>query len=162
MKLTSIFGQWFLGFTGAVIAYLKPTFPFVLICTLAVLYDCYTAFRLSKRVAGKYPGANDGKFKTDYAKRIFSTILKIYSLIVLAFLIEKEIITFLELHLHNIIAGVFCLVQIWSILENESSENDSRWAKVLQKIMINKAKRHFDIDLSELKKENEDGKIDHS
>jgi hypothetical protein len=157
MKLTSLFGKWILGFTGSVIAYLKPTFPFVLICTLAVLYDCYTAFKLSKRVSKNYPGASDGKFKTDYAKRIFSTILNIYALIILAYLIENEIITFAELHLHNIVAGIFCFVQIWSILENESSENNNRWAKVLQKFMVNKAERHFDIDLTEFKKQ-ENGK----
>jgi hypothetical protein len=154
--ITSNIGQWFFGVIGAVIAYLNPTLPFVLICTLAILYDCYTAYKLSKRVSRNYPGANDGKFKSDYAKRIFSTMLKIYALIILTYLIDKEILPFLDLRLHNIIAGIFCLVQIWSILENESSENGSRWAKVLQKIMVNKAERHFDIDLSEFKKtENE-------
>ncbi|MDR1416568.1 MAG: phage holin family protein [Prevotellaceae bacterium] len=152
MNLAS-WSKWIFGFVGAVAAYLKPTAPFVLVCTLAVLYDCYTAFRLSKRVSKKYPGANDGKFKTDYAKRIFSTILKIYALIILAYLIEKEVITFLDLHLHNIVAGVFCLTQILSILENESSENGSRWAKILQKVLVNKAERHFDVDLSEFKKQ---------
>ena len=149
MKFT--FFKWISGIAGAIVAYLQPTFPFVLICTLAVFFDCYTAFKLSKRVAKKYPGANDGKFKTDYAKRIFGTILQIYSLIVLAFLIEKEILHFLDLHLPEIVAGIFCFNQIWSILENESSENDCRWAKVLQKIMINKAERHLNIDLTEFK-----------
>ena len=140
-----------LGFLGAVCAYLQPTMPFVLICTLAVIYDCYTAFRLSKRVKAKHPGANDGKFKSNYAKRIFNTILKIYALIVLAYMIDDFIFPFVDLYLANVIAGCFCFVQVWSILENESSENDNRWAKVLQKVMVNKAERHFDIDLSDFK-----------
>ena len=30
----------FWGFLGAVFAYMQPTIPFVLICTLGVMYDC--------------------------------------------------------------------------------------------------------------------------
>lgn len=44
----------------------------------------------------------------------------------------------------------------WSIFENESScrsENESRFWKILQKIMIDKTARHFDVDLDELRKE---------
>ena len=144
-------GKILLGFMGAITAYLQPTFPFVLICTLAVVLDCYTAFKLSKRVKKVHPEANDGKFKSSYAKRIFNTILKIYAVIILAYLIDDYIFPFVELYLANIAAGVFCFVQIWSILENESSENGSRWAKTLQKIMVNKAERHFDVDLDDFK-----------
>lgn len=144
-------GRLLLGIAGAAIAYLAPTYPFILICTMAVMLDCYTAFKLSRRVKDNHPGANDGKFKSNYGKRIFNTILKIYSLIVLGYLIDKEIFPFYDLYLANIVAGAFCFIQIWSILENESSENDSRWAKQLQKIMVNKAERHFNIDLSDFK-----------
>lgn len=140
-------------FSGAIYAYLHPTFPFILTCTLAIFLDCCTAYRLSKRVKQKYPHANDGKFKSDPGKRIFSTILKIYSLVILAYLIDKEIFPFMELHLANIVSGAFCFIQIWSILENESSENGSRWAKMAQKIMISKAERHFNINLDDLKED---------
>ena len=37
-----------------------------------------------------------------------------------------------------------------TFLENESSCNGAKWAKTLQKILIDKTERHFDIDLSEL------------
>jgi hypothetical protein len=42
------------------------------------------------------------------------------------------------------------------VLENKSSCNGSRWAKVLQKIMIDKTERHYDVDLSILKEKEED------
>ena len=152
-------GKLILGLTGAIVAYLQPTFPFVLICTLAVIVDCYTAFKLSKRVKKHHPEANDGKFKSNYAKRIFNTILKIYVVIVLAYLIDDFIFPFANLYLANITAGIFCFIQIWSILENESSENDNRWAKTLQNIMVNKAERHFDVDLTDFKdKKDEENK----
>jgi len=147
----SLAGKAILGFFGAILAYLEPTIPFILICTLAVIYDCVTAFKLSKRVSKKYPKSSDGKFKSSYARRIFNTILKIYALVILAYLIDDYIFPFWDLYLANIVAGVFCFVQVWSILENESSENNNRWAKTLQKIMVNKAERHFDIDLGEFK-----------
>jgi hypothetical protein len=72
-------------------------------------------------------------------------------MIMLAFAIDKNILTMGDIYLTKIVAGVFCFVQIWSILENESSFNPKSWAKLLQKIMIDKAERHFDVDLSEWK-----------
>lgn len=151
---TGIFGKIFAAITGTVIAILEPTVPYVIVCTIAVFMDSYTAWRLSIRVKKNNPQANDGKFKSEYARKVFTTITKIYSLIVLAYLIDVYILYFQYLYLPNIVAGAFCFLQFWSILENESSENGSRWAKIAQKIMVNKAERHFDVDLSELKKEN--------
>ena len=142
------FFKWLFAAFGAAIGYLKPTIPFALICLAAVALDCYSAFDLSKRVRKKYPDANDGKFKSKYASRVFNTLIKVYALIVLAFFIDRFIIPLENgLYLPNIVAGMFSFVQVWSFLENESSENNAKWAKVLQRIMVNKADRHFDIRL---------------
>jgi hypothetical protein len=144
-------GRYIIGLLGAVFAFLEPTVPFILICTLAVLCDCYTAWALSRRVKKKHPNANDGKFKSNYAGRVFITLLKVYALIVLVFLIESFIFEGLPVKLSNIIAGAVCFWQIWSMLENESSCNDAKWAKIAQRILVDKTERHFDIDLHELK-----------
>ncbi|MDR1055864.1 MAG: hypothetical protein LBL90_08620 [Prevotellaceae bacterium] len=149
-------GRYIIGLLGAVLAFLEPTVPFILICTFAVLCDCYTAWALSRRVKKKYHGANDGKFKSNYAGRVFMTLLKTYALIVLVFLIENFIFEGLPVKLSNIIAGAVCFWQIWSMLENESSCNDAKWAKIAQRILVDKTERHFDIDLHELK-ENKGG-----
>lgn len=53
------------------------------------------------------------------------------------------------------VVGTFLLYEAWSILENWSSENRSKWAKVLQRIMVNKAERHLNIELSDLLLEDE-------
>lgn len=47
--------------------------------------------------------------------------------------------------------GWRCIGYHYAMLENESSCNDAKWAKVLQRIMVDKTERHFDIDLSALK-----------
>ena len=149
-------GKNLMGCFGAIAAFLHPTIPFILICTLAVLFDCYTAWSLSKRVKKKYPGANDGKFKSKDAGRVFATLIKVYALTVLAFLVDTFIFPDLAMHLPNIVAGTVCFWQVWSMLENESSCNDAKWAKIAQRILVDKTERHFDIDLHELK-HNEQG-----
>ncbi|MDR2917630.1 MAG: hypothetical protein LBV74_22795 [Tannerella sp.] len=143
--------KWLFAGVGATIGYLKPTIPFAVICLAAVALDCFSAYQLSKRVRKKHPDANDGKFKSKYANRVFNTIIKVYALIVLAYYVDRIIIpTENGLYLPNIIAGMFCFVQIWSFLENESSENDAHWARVLQRIMVNKAERHFNLPLKDV------------
>jgi len=156
IELSGVFMKSIFVFVGSIIAFLEPTFPFIIICTLAVFMDCYTAWSLSRRVKKKYPGANDGKFKSNYAGRVFTTLLKTYALILLVFLIENFIFEGLHVKLSNIVAGAVCFWQIWSMLENESSCNDARWAKIAQRILVDKTERHFDIDLHELKEKKGD------
>ena len=153
-----VLGKNIMGCMGAVAAFLHPTFPFILVCTFAVLLDCYTAWSLSHRVKKKFPGANDGKFKSNYAGRVFVTLTKVYALTILAFLIDTFIFPELHLHLPNIVAGTVCFWQVWSMLENESSCNDAKWAKIAQRILVDKTERHFDIDLHELKHKEEETK----
>jgi uncharacterized membrane protein len=142
---------------GGALGYIAPSFPFVLVCLLAIAIDCYSAYSLSRRVRKKHPNANDGKFKSRYANRIFDTMLKISVLIVLAFLIDRIIIPFEGgWYLPNIVAGMFCFGQFWSVLENESSENNAKWARILQRILVNKAERHFDIHLRDILSGKED------
>lgn len=139
---------------GCAYAAVKPTFPFILVCLFAILVDCFTAWRLARRVKEKH-GRNDGKFKSEHAKRIFSTFLIICLVVFLCHFIDTEILYFADLHLANIVSGAFCFVQLLSILENESSLNNSSWAKVLQKILVDKAQRHFNVDISEVTKNKE-------
>lgn len=138
--------------TGGITAIFCDTAVLIIVCTLAICMDCYTSWQLSKRVKVAYPGRNDGKFKSRYAKKIISTMLEIYSLILLAYMIDNYIlIMFNGLFLANFVAGIFCFIEIWSMLENKSSCNGAKWAKIMQRFMVDKAERHFDIDLSELK-----------
>jgi hypothetical protein len=150
----NLFCKYASAVLGGLLAALMNTSVFALICFLAVLMDCWTAWRLSRRVRKNHPGVNDGKFKSRYAEKIISTFLKVYALILLMYLIDTHMLCmFHGLYLANFTAAFFCFIQIWSMLENESSENGVWWAKILQRIMVNKAERHFDIELTDLKKE---------
>ena len=146
---------------GAIWGLLEPTIPFAGICIFAIVVDCVTAYRLGKRVKAQNPRAktDDAKFRSSYARRMFYTLCIVYSCTVLGWLIDTYMYPFIDLYLANFISGGFCLVQLLSIFENESSCNNARWAKVLQKVLVNKAARHLDLNEADLKaKEQDDGR----
>ncbi len=131
-----------------ILAALEPTVRFAVVLMAAILMDCWSAYDLSRRLKRQYPGRVEGKFQSRYALRMLRTFMQAYSVVVLLHLVDVVILcNFGYMNLSNIGAAVFCGIQVWSILENLSSANGARWAKVLQKFMVDKTKRHFDIDL---------------
>ena len=147
--------RWLFSLIGAVVAILEPTLPYLIICTIAIFADCFTAWQLAKRARKAHPDkvSEDGeKFKSNHFGNVIMTLVKAWTLIILAFLIQRHITDGLPIDLTKVAAGAICFWQVWSILENESSCNGARWATVLQKILVDKTSRHFDIDLSKLGK----------
>lgn len=140
---------------GGMVAVLEPTIPYCVVCTLAVLFDCYTAWSLGRRVRRRFPDRSDGKLKSTHLARVFMTLIKVYALIILAHLIDKYIVLGFSMALPNIVAGAVCFWQIWSMLENEASCNDAKWARVAQRILVDKTERHFGVSLSELRSDGE-------
>ena len=144
---------------GAIFAMLQPTLPYMLICTMVIFADCYTAWQLDKRVKAKYgkrAPKESGKFRSSNAARVIHTLIKVYVLIILAFFINLYITSGLGVDMTKVAAGAVIFWQFWSILENESSCNDASWARVAQKVLVDKTERHLGIDLSLLKKEDKD------
>lgn len=136
------------------LAILEPTLPYILLCTLLILADCYTAWQLGKRVKKAHPGKvkkDSHKFASSHFGKVLITLLKSYFLVIVAYFIQKNITDGLPIDLAKIAAGAICFWQLWSILENESSCNGAKWAKIAQKILVDKTERHFDIKLNELK-----------
>lgn len=153
------------GALGWLVAEFRPTFPLIVVAVIFIVYDAYTAYQLDKRVHKKYPDKTKrtaAKFTSfAFGKVITSTIPKRLSLILLAYLVEHWVFIHVNIPLSYIVTGVICFEQAWSIFENESScreEHESKFWRLLQKIMIDKTARHFDVDLDELNKdkENED------
>lgn len=145
------------SFFGSLAACLEPTLPYIGLCTLMIFADCYTAWSLSRRAKKAHPDkvSDDGKkFKSHHFGQVLQTLFKAYALILMAFCIQVVLITNTwPIDLPKLAAGAICFWQLWSILENESSCNDAKWAKTLQKILVDKTSRHFDIDLSNLTSE---------
>ena len=146
------------GAVGWLVDEFEPTFPLIVVMILFVVYDAVTAFQLDKRVRATHPTQvkeRKSKFSSYlFGKVVRETIPKRLVLILLAFLCEKYVCVHVNIPLSYIVTGVICFEQAWSILENESScrdEKEGRFYKVLQRIMIDKTERHFDIELDELK-----------
>ena len=142
-------------FLGAVLAVIEPALPYMFVCTLAIFYDCYTAWQLDRRVRAKYGNRapkQSGKFRSSNFGRVIHTLAKVYALIILAYFINFYITTGIGIDMTKVAAAAVCFWQIWSILENESSCNNAAWARVAQKVLVDKTERHLDIDLSDLKK----------
>jgi hypothetical protein len=131
-----------------VVALLEPTVKFAAVLLFAILLDCWSAYDLGRRLRRRHPGQVAGKFQSRCALKMLRTFIQAYTAVVLLYLVDTVILSgFGYLNLSNIGAAVFCGVQLWSILENMSSASGARWAKILQRIMVDKAKRHFNVDL---------------
>ena len=148
------------GALGWIVGEFRPTFPLILAATAFIFYDALTAFWLDKRVKRAYPDKttrNEAKFTSfAFGKVVRSTLPRRLALIILAFIAEKWVFVFMTTHLSYVATGVIFFEQMWSVLENESScrpENEGRMWKLLQKVMVDKTARHFDVNLDELKKE---------
>ncbi len=130
---------------GIVWAYIEPTMPFLFLALFAMLLDCYTAYRLNRRIKKKYPKASaDGKLKSSHLSKLVSDMVVVFSAIIMAHLVEKWCFPHLApVYLPQYVCAIFCVVQFVSILENESSCNGKPWARVAQKIVANKVSRHL-------------------
>lgn len=143
------------GLIGWFLAEFRPTFPLVIIMVVFCLYDAYTAYKLDKRAHLYYPNAtrrHEAKFVSyKFTKVVKDTIPKRLILILLAYLVEHWVCIHVKIPLSYIVTGIICFEQAWSFLENEAScrpETESRFFRFLQRIMIDKTARHFDIDPS--------------
>lgn len=134
---------------SAVVTALSPTLPYILLCTAAVLADCFTAWQLDKRVRKAYPdktSKNSGKFKSSHFGSVLITLLQVYLLLIFAHFLHVYVTESLPFNALKLAAGLVIGWQLWSCLENMSSCNGAKWAMVLQQIMVDKTARHFDID----------------
>lgn len=142
--------QYTASVAGGLVLAIEGTVDYLAPCLVAIVVDVYTAWGLGKRVALKHPDRADGKFKSEYKWRILQTLLVIFVALLLAHLVDQ--ILGGEAWAVRFTSGAFLFYQVWSILENWSSERpeSNRLARYLQRVMINKAERHMGVDLSDI------------
>lgn len=142
--------QWgFSIFSGTILA-IDTSVDFFVPCLIAVILDVVSAYFLSRRVHKKYPDKSDGKFKSEYKYRILLTMLVVFLVIIAANHVDIAVRMADDKLAVRWVVGVFMIYEVWSILENWSSENDNKFAKVLQRIMVNKAERHLNVPLKDI------------
>ena len=143
---------------ASVMAFVGPVVPYGVICTAMIIADLISARMLAHRVRRRSScGVKPKSLK--FSSRRFGatvvTLVKTYALLLLAHGVDTVIIAGdAQLSLLRFCAALICFWQLWSILENESSANDSTWARITQRILIDKTERHLGLDLSDLKSKN--------
>lgn len=142
------FGSWLLQA-------LCPALPFTLVCTLMVFADVVTARRLARRLGRRHPTERQKlKFSSARFGRTLVKLAQIYAMLLLTALVQHVIVP--EVNLLRFVAAAVCFWQAVSILENEASANDSRWARILGRVLIDKTERHLGITLDELRRDMEE------
>ena len=139
---------------ASVMAFVGPVVPYGAICTAMIVADLLSARMLARRLrrrADESPVPDALKFSSRRLGATVVSLAKTYALLLLAHGVDVVIIADVaQLSLLRFCAALICFWQLWSILENESSANSSTWARIAQRILIDKTERHLGIDLREL------------
>ena len=140
--ITSVFGGLILAF--------ETSLDYFSFCFLAIALDVFSAYMLGRRVHKKYPDRSDGKFKSEYKWRVLITMGVVFVVIILANEVDIKLRHETDQLAVRWAMGGFLFYEMWSVVENWSSENDNKLARALQRIMVNKAERHLDVPLSDI------------
>lgn len=145
---------------GGIIAYVEPLQEVMYVVFTSIVVDVATAYMLNRRVYHKYKGMSHGKIQSQRLKSLGLTMVCISVIILLLDGIDRYCFVYADLKLAYVAAFGFCMIQVVSILENMSSCNDAKWAKLLQKILVDKTARHFDMTAGDFIKEVQDLKAE--
>lgn len=150
--------KYLLAVAMAFVSFIEPTLNFFYGIVAVITLDCISAYNLNRRIKKRFPNYATGKLESKKALKVIYTIGKVYGVILIIWYIEKNIIKDLSFDVTKYVAALFCFIELISVLENESSCNNAWWARMLQKVLMDKTKRHFDIeiDIDQLKKEQEE------
>lgn len=150
IRLGQKLAQYLSSLLGGLVMALETSIDFFIPCLIAVVLDVISAYFLGRRVHTKYPEKSDGKFKSEYKRRIVATMIIVWLCIILANYVDIAVRHSSDGLAVRFAVAVFLFYEVWSCLENWSSENDQPIAKALQRIMVNKAERHLNVPLSDI------------
>ncbi len=144
---------------AGIAAFVGPVVPYGALCTAMVIADLISARMLAHRVKRRHPGSTTNEATKLSSRRLGDAIvslIKIYVLLLLSHGIDCVIVgDSAQVSILKFASALVCFWQLWSILENEASSNDALWARIAQRILVDKTERHLGIDLSEVKKQNQ-------
>lgn len=137
------------GTAGAIVWNVcSPAVPNALICTAMVGADVVTAYMLSRRVARQrlrqgLTAGDCGKVQSRRLGRAILTLAKIYWLLAVSAALDRYVSPGQSISVLRMATGAVVFCQALSILENEASCSEARWARYARRWLINKARRHY-------------------
>ena len=107
--------EWFSlligGIVGWVVGKFEPAFPLIIIATLFVLYDAWSAYELDKRVHIMHPQKTkrtQAKFVSYKFRNVIPTLIERFVIIILAYCVERWVFVHIDVPVSYIAAGVVC------------------------------------------------------
>ena len=130
---------------GMLAAFLAPLAPYALLCTVMVLVDMVSAWQLGRRMRRKGVASAAGRLSSRRFGRVVGTLAKCYGALAVAALMQKYVVEGMVEGFDAVrgLTGLICFWQLMSILENESTCSDARWAKVARRYLADKANEEF-------------------
>lgn len=131
-----ILSKYFSGALAAIVALLCPITPLVVTATIFIAVDFCTGVYASY-VAARSKGI---KWRLE-SRKAWRTIYKlgfVVTGIVMTWLVDSLVLSFMELHLANLFTGFVCGVELWSFLENATIISQSPLFEWLAKIVGSK------------------------
>lgn len=130
---------------GAVGAFCRPLLPVAALCTVMTVIDFVSAAALGRRLRRK--GLADGRLSSRRFGRTVATLVKIYLALLVAAGVRAVITLDSAFDPVRFVGFAVCFWQLMSILENESTCSDARWAKTARRFLADKTRRHTGLDL---------------
>lgn len=135
------------GVAGGALALLAPVSSLIICSVIFVAIDFITGVAASRKRArrmGVEWGFESGKAWDTITKLVF-----IMGGIVLAHLIDTQMLDYMNLHLAKLFTGFACGVEFWSYLENAAEISNHPVFKWLRKFMSKNLKDKAGIDIEE-------------
>lgn len=127
-----------------------PLLPYAALCSVMVMLDFGTAVQLGRRLRRRDgPSASVGKLSTKRFGRTVCTLIKTYVALGIASATQMLLVRSDTFDAVRFTAGAICFWQLISVLENESTCSDARWARIARKYLSDKARRHTGLNLDE-------------
>ncbi len=122
----------------------EPVLAPAVLCTVMVSLDFVTALSLGRRLrrAGRKV---DSRLSSRRFGRFVSTLVRVYGALAVAAMAQRWVIAGAGgFDAVRVTAGAICFWQLLSILENESTCSDARWARIARRYLVDKARRHLE------------------
>lgn len=114
-----ILSKYVSGLIAAILALLCPITPLIITATVFILVDFVTGIYASWRVARR-----EGQEWRIESRKAWRTVYKLGFVvmgIVMTWLVDALVLSFMHLNLANLFTGFVCGVELWSFFENASA-----------------------------------------
>lgn len=138
------------GFTAACMSLLAPVKGLVACALVFVAIDFVTGVAASRKRAVKT--GKPWSFESEKARNTVCKLVFIMAGIVLSWLIDCHILSFMNLRLANIFTGFVCGIEFWSYLENAAEISEHPMFNSLRKAI----KQRMEKEIGKLENQTDD------